>query len=826
MCIRDRYGEPRSKRPMAGSGSFGKPVWTVSLEKKGTGVFDGWTTRTFELHYQSKHRDNPCLVYLDEEDQVVKGIVDLFRHTRLSVPHSENAELKIIGCRVSNRAADGTTLELRAPNIEVRHKCFRHFEAAIDKYTKTPREATRIREIAFIAGAIDHRRYHLKKYESCVVASELVDVLSKAGHAASREEAVDLCQELVRNDELHHVCDDHPFEDTGNFYRFTADDKLAEQAHRESMPAPFHRIHESSAEVSALLNLVSRTAYANDLVLDRWYHLSLYPDCVVASELVTCLVAEHQAVSRKQAVQMCQELVKNDELHHVCDDHDFEDTGNFYRFTLSESTAVRLKRKKAPSAFRLQQLLGDVEELQGLSNSDLEDSVFLDLMQSLYDPDEETAQPPKDTPVKQVEKLPVVDPPAPALRVPLEEVPEATDLENTAVMLTQEFRSWVVIALAIPFAISIWLGVVAVLVLGLLHRIASNRSLTVSRVMYENSRRESMRPEQLIELKNKELYDVQQKILDGKRGSTGDLRERANSLDQEIQQDVQGQKKKPAHPEEPAAEPAEQGDLLEWQKVLSPGEIHSSQTLKVFVFGADKSNLKPVDVNVDSEPVDIGGSVFVGRMVVRVLGLQPATHYFDGKSRRFSIQIQGAFTQDVCCDDVEFGAVFDKPINLPFGASIGLALAHKIDPALREDLEGESPWMMSPLICAMNRLKVTPLAASRELPEWEYGGDNRLEENSGDFLPPDQIKIQLEEGKRRHFFQKKERRKAATFRKNKVIEFEFLSSLVDFTQFEVSLGIRKSVRPYLNGQPVRFEARCKGVPIFGVVFDGSELDIA
>ena len=56
-----------------------------------------------------------------------------------------------------------------------------------------------------------------------------------------------MCQQLVRDDWLHHVCDEHPFEDTANFYRFTADDEEEHRAARSLVPAPFHRRRESTA---------------------------------------------------------------------------------------------------------------------------------------------------------------------------------------------------------------------------------------------------------------------------------------------------------------------------------------------------------------------------------------------------------------------------------------------------------------------------------------------------------------------------------------------------------------------------------------------------
>lgn len=71
---------------------------------------------------------------------------------------------------------------------------------------------------------IKDRCYFLRKYHTCFVGSEAVDWFISSGFASNRAEAVDVGQSLLDIDLIHHVVDEHHFEDRGLFYRFRKDD--------------------------------------------------------------------------------------------------------------------------------------------------------------------------------------------------------------------------------------------------------------------------------------------------------------------------------------------------------------------------------------------------------------------------------------------------------------------------------------------------------------------------------------------------------------------------------------------------------------------------
>ena len=52
------------------------------------------------------------------------------------------------------------------------------------------------------------------------------------------------------------------------------------------------------------------------LIKDRRYHLKLYPQCFVGSELVDWLLSKGEVNSRIEAVAMMQKLCENGVIHH------------------------------------------------------------------------------------------------------------------------------------------------------------------------------------------------------------------------------------------------------------------------------------------------------------------------------------------------------------------------------------------------------------------------------------------------------------------------------------------------------------------------------
>ena len=67
---------------------------------------------------------------------------------------------------------------------------------------------------------------YIHTYIHTRVASELVDWFVSSGEAESREQAVEFGQLLINTDYIHHVVDEHNFEDAYLFFRFRQDGKV------------------------------------------------------------------------------------------------------------------------------------------------------------------------------------------------------------------------------------------------------------------------------------------------------------------------------------------------------------------------------------------------------------------------------------------------------------------------------------------------------------------------------------------------------------------------------------------------------------------------
>ena len=73
------------------------------------------------------------------------------------------------------------------------------------------------------------RRYHLQNFQACFVGQEAVDWLIETANARDVRSAVFLGQRMVQAGLLHHVCDEHDFDNKYYFYRFNVDN-VDEQA--------------------------------------------------------------------------------------------------------------------------------------------------------------------------------------------------------------------------------------------------------------------------------------------------------------------------------------------------------------------------------------------------------------------------------------------------------------------------------------------------------------------------------------------------------------------------------------------------------------------
>ncbi|KAJ3402113.1 hypothetical protein HDV05_008739, partial [Chytridiales sp. JEL 0842] len=136
--------------------------------------------------------------------------------------------------------------------------------------------------------------------------------------------------------------------------------------------------------------------------------------------------------------------------------------------------------------------------------------------------------------------------------------------------------------------------------------------------------------------------------------------------------------------------------------------------------GADSSKYTTINVNDETNPILIDTDHFTGYLIVRMLHYHgvtppgaklisdPASSYFVGRHRRYSIVVQGRWKKSWSGDDILFGIDTDSAVRTPPGTAMAIRIAKWLDPALDADVTSNSPWVYSPFVSAMNALAIYP----------------------------------------------------------------------------------------------------------------------
>jgi len=164
---------------------------------------------------------------------------------------------------------------------------------------------------------IRDRQHNLRRYRSCFIGSELIDLLTDR-YAISREAALGLAQRLETSGYIRHVVGRHSIKDEHLFYRLN-----------RVLSAPVQQGHmdrQQLAEIVQAMRAPSGLAYG---VRYRWF--VRYSDCFAGHEAVDWISA-YCEVSRQDATRIGQQLLRGNFIRHLFDEHDFSDKPYLYRF--------------------------------------------------------------------------------------------------------------------------------------------------------------------------------------------------------------------------------------------------------------------------------------------------------------------------------------------------------------------------------------------------------------------------------------------------------------------------------------------------------------
>ena len=158
---------------------------------------------------------------------------------------------------------------------------------------------------------IADRRYRLRIYPECFVASEGVTWIERALRVP-REKAIGVGQALQAAGLIYHVAREQPFADEELFFRVA------------QIP--------SSWAIERFYSLIRSDA--GFAIADRSYMGTRYTKTFVGSEAVEWIQAQGHTLN--EALSMGQRLIDLSIVHHVADEHPFKNEKLYYRFYRDE----------------------------------------------------------------------------------------------------------------------------------------------------------------------------------------------------------------------------------------------------------------------------------------------------------------------------------------------------------------------------------------------------------------------------------------------------------------------------------------------------------
>eukprot|EP00762_Andalucia_godoyi_P004244 ANDGO_05567.mRNA.1 Vacuolar membrane-associated protein IML1 len=187
---------------------------------------------------------------------------------------------------------------------------------------------------AYRAVPVEHRKYRFRVYRDTALGSDIYEFLQNRCGDGSESTGISIGQRFIDEGLLQHVHREHGFEKGYLFYRFSP---IVESL--EGIPSSDgERMTERDVDIEYLSSMMRDPNTQPPLAIkDRPYHLRVYKRCVTGKEVVDWIVqAFNGSVDRGTAVRIGQCLIDGKLLHHVVDEHQFEDAEYFYRFHADE----------------------------------------------------------------------------------------------------------------------------------------------------------------------------------------------------------------------------------------------------------------------------------------------------------------------------------------------------------------------------------------------------------------------------------------------------------------------------------------------------------
>lgn len=206
-------------------------------------------------------------------------------------------------------------------------------------------------------------------------------------------------------------------------------------------------------------------------------------------------------------------------------------------------------------------------------------------------------------------------------------------------------------------------------------------------------------------------------------------------------------------------------------------------------------------------PVEFDGELFIGKIFIRVRNFNTRENnaYFETKRRTKQVVIQGQFKERISCDNVWFGDIYEKPLNIISSvANLAIPIIRRLIPGVNVDF------------CDNPRIIVLLGGESRTISIDRPGDEPKMTEE----LKEHNTNVFGEFRSLNHRRKMLRNPKTASkycFDPGYVYTFQLYDDIIDFCDytFKMPLGRKINLVKMLNYQPFTFAARTSDdKPIF------------
>ncbi|KAF8820636.1 hypothetical protein IE077_002980 [Cardiosporidium cionae] len=263
-------------------------------------------------------------------------------------------------------------------------------------------------------------------------------------------------------------------------------------------------------------------------------------------------------------------------------------------------------------------------------------------------------------------------------------------------------------------------------------------------------------------------------------------------------------------------------------KLKKQQQSHSLDTPERDLPSHEENLLRNYSVNYPTGPLIVKGNTseendeevysnpfetpyFKGKILIRIgnLGETTDVSYFTGRRRHVQACIQGLFKESFSFSEVLTGQVFEEPLNnLPpsWLVKMGFAVIRRLSPNLRDDISGDSPYVLAPMIATAQSIhiaKKSPDGSVEDLPS--IIASDIPEDLS--LLGDPFSKGNYSRNERKIFFSDLKNLAAYRYSLDHVYTFDFYQHFFDPGTYKLDFGITHlDISPYMNNQPVEIMA--------------------